>query len=505
MNRIHLKSWQMLWAATLAALTLFLALYNLEYFPPTWYDEGVHLLVAKKLALAGKYRFGPAVGPTVFFPVAAAFRIAGVELLSARLVMVGYLLLCVAAFYTLARRFGGWKVATVATLLLLSSPGINLMRWGRQVLGEVPATLFFLLGAWLWIKTLDRPTDASRNGRLVLVGMLLGLAILTKNQFALLLPAWLLLWLANRWYYRLARHADFALPVLVSIFVAMAWYVGQRFILAAGKQLASQNVQEWSDALSRGFFTLSPQRMLDAIQFLTSQDTFYAWLLPAVLYAVALSQRRSKEGLGWALLASVTVTWLGWFLVLSVGWPRYAFLPLVIGALLVARLFHDLTAGFHIPVADLFKMSDGRWDVRLAGKLALLALLLVMILRPLQGRFTEVIGNSDDTPQQMARYIVEHLPPQAEIETYDPEVCFLSGRDCHFPPNNIIDASIKYAWYNGPLPSELYDLREYGASYLLIGDFGRWVHIYDPTIVESDYELMVSIGTYELYRVKQNR
>ena len=133
-KKSSLISWRALWTAILVVIVLFLAFYDLEYFPPTWFDEGVHLLVAQTLALEGKYRFGPAVGPTVFFPIAAAFRLAGVELLPARAVMAGYLLLCVAAFYALARYLGGWKVATAGTLLFVSSPGVNLLRWGRQAI-----------------------------------------------------------------------------------------------------------------------------------------------------------------------------------------------------------------------------------------------------------------------------------------------------------------------------------------------------------------------------------
>jgi len=68
-----------------------------------------------------------------------------------------------------------------------------------------------------------------------------------------------------------------------------------------------------------------------------------------------------------------------------------------------------------------------------------------------------------------------------------------------------MDASIRYAWYGAPPPSEYYDFRVHGAPYLLIGDFGRWVHLYDPGVVERDYELCVSIGGYELYRVKQGQ
>jgi 4-amino-4-deoxy-L-arabinose transferase-like glycosyltransferase len=495
-----------LWTAILALIVLFLALYNLESFPPTWFDEGIHLLFARKLALEGKYRFGPALGPTVLFPIAAAFRIAGVGLLSARLVMVGYLSLCLAAFYVLAHHLGGWKVATVATALFVSSPGTNLLRWGRQALGEIPATLFFLLGTLLWLKTLAKENASHRRVRLVLTGVLLGLAILTKNQFSLLLPAWLLLWVADRLYFRQAHHSDFILPILSALICVAVWYVGQRFFFPAGEQMASQNVQEWSNALSRGFFTFSPRRMLDAFKFLIGQDAFFAWVVPGVLYAALRSLQRSKEGLHWALLLAVTTVWFSWFLLLSVGWPRYAFLPLTISSILVARLFHDLTEGY---CASIKEPVEGfrfeQWGLRHAGKIALMALLLIMVLRPLQGRFTEVLTSREDAPKRITAYIVEHLPPDAEIETYEPEVCFLSGYNCHLPPHSIMDASIKYVWYNSSPPSEYYNFQEYGAPYLLIGEFGRWVHLYNPETVARHYELEVSIGNYELYRVKQGR
>ncbi len=497
------RGWPIFWLVILGAIVLFLALYNLTFYPPTWYDEGIHMLVAKRLALEGEYRFGPASGPTVFLPVAAAFRLAGVELVAGRLVMVGYLLACLATFYLLARRLGGWKVATVATLLFVTSPGINLIRWGRQALGEVPAAFFFLLALLLWLRALEESRAGRRRGWLILAGVLLGLAILTKNQFLLLLPAWVLLWLADRLYYRQASHADLVLPFVVALVCVVAWYVGQRFLFPSGQQLATRNVQEWSDALGRGILTLSPRRMLEAVKFLTGQDALYAWALPGGLYAVVLGLRRSRQGLRWAPLVIVSVVWLGWFVLLSVGWPRYAFLALALLAVAVAQLFHDLTDGYRLPLKELVGQARAGGPVlELGGQAALLALLLLFVLRPLQGRLSEVVTGGDDSPQRMAAYIVQNLPAGATIETYDPEICFLSGYSCHFPPNMIMDASIKYVWYNAPPPSEFYDFRAHGAPYLLIGDFGRWVHLYDPEVVARDYQLEVSIGNYALYRVK---
>ncbi len=503
MRKNGLITWQTLWAVILIVIVIFLAIYNLEYFPATWFDEGIHLLVAKKLALDGKYRFGPAVGPTVFYSIATAFRIAGVGLLSARIVMIGYLLLCVIAFYALTHYLGGWKVATVGTLLFISSPGINLLRWGRQVLGEVPASMFLLTGTLVWFKALEKDERNNRKAHLILAGILLGLAMITKNHFLLLLPAWGLLWAINQLYYRQAKQSDFILPAFSAITCLTAWYVGQRLIFPAGEHLARHNVQEWSGALKRGILTLSPWRTLDAIKFLTSQDTFYAWVLPGWLYSPALSLHRTKNGLRWALLALLTAVWFSWFILFSVSWPRYAFLALTVTAIFIAQLFHDLTQSYRFPFKKLWSdLHTERWDTTSVRQVTLMGLLLVIILRPLYGRFNEIIAEGKDTPQQMAAYITSHVPLDAEIETYEPEICFLTGHDCHLPPNWTMDAAIKYVWYNGPPPSEHYNFQEHNAPYLLIGDFGRWTNIYTPEVVEQHYQLCTSIGGYELYRIK---
>jgi hypothetical protein len=484
-------------------LLFFMAIYRLDTYPPVAFDEGVHLIVAQKLALGGKYRFGPAVGPTVFYPIALAFRAGGVGLLPARVVMAGYLLLCAAVFYALTRYLAGWKAAAIGTLLLMVSPGANLLFWGRQVIGEVPAALFFLAGTLTWFKTLGETRPGRRRGKLILAGIFFGLAIITKNQFLLWLPAWCLLWALDRLYYRQLSHTDTALPLASTMVCVAAWYLGQRLFLSAGSELAAANVKEWSNAVNRGMFTLSLQRMMDGVKLLTSQDALYAWGLPAALYAALLSLRRSQEGVRWGWLTLATLVWLGWFVGVSVAWPRYAFLALVITTLFAAKLFHDLTAGYHIPVrAVVEKMRSGKWDTHLATRIALMALLLILILRPLQGRLGEIISRQDRTPQQMAAYIIGHLPQGAQIETYEPEVCFLSGYSCHMPPSEVMDASIRYVWYGDQPPSEYYHLQDLNAPYLLIGDFGRLVHAYDPDVVQRNYELETTIGSYELYRAK---
>jgi len=496
-------SWRALAIAALAALVLFLAFYNLDRYPPIWYDEGIHLLFAQRLAKDGLYGFGPALGPTVFFPVAAAFRVAGVGLVSARVVMAGYLCLCVAVFYALARYLGDWRMAVVGTLLLIVSPGVNLLRWGRQMLGEVPAMLFALLSVLTWMWALDARGAARRWLRLLLCGAFLALAILTKNQFFLLLPAWFLVWLADRLYYRQGRHVDLAIPAATAILCVASWYVIQRYCFPVGERLAEHNVEEWSSALQRGILNVSVERTIDALKFLFGQNAFYLWIVPGGVYGAILSLRRSKEGLKWALLLAVAAVWLGWYVFASVGWPRYACLPLALIALFIARLFSDLTIGYWFSAREVWRAAaSGQWDLDMGRRVALMALLVAMLLRLLAGRLGDVIVRGDDSPQQMAAYIVENLPRDTQIATYEPEICFLTGYKCVFPPYAAFNVSIQHVWYGGPPPSQFYDVEALNAPYLLIGNFGRWVQIYDEEMVDRIYEPLTTVGEYELYRAK---
>jgi hypothetical protein len=320
------------------------------------------------------------------------------------------------------------------------------------------------------------------------------------------------LWVLDRVYFRQVRLSNWILPVVSAIAVISGWYVAQWVLFPNGQELAAHNLSQWTDAPSRGILTLSPRKISEALRFLTDGNVLYAFVLPAVLYAGLRSFRRSKEGFIWATLFTVTTIWLGWFTFFSVTWYRYAFLPLTLSAIFVAHFFYDVTGGFRVPVSELVgSIRSGRLDIALTGKSVLMALFVVLMVRSLIGRLAEVIPQGCNSHLQMADYIVEHVPPDVLIETYNPEVCFLSGHSCLLPPGDIQDAVIRYVWYDGPPPSNSYRPR---APYLLIGYTGFWSGVYDMQVIKSQYELEKAIGDssatvadtpcrYDLYRMKQ--
>ncbi|HRE27086.1 MAG TPA: glycosyltransferase family 39 protein, partial [Anaerolineales bacterium] len=186
---------ELIWLPLIGLAFVFvLAFTNLVDFPLTWFDEGSHLHVPKTLVRFGVYAdysrdgfryFGPTigVGPTVMLPIAAAFKLFGIGLFQARVIMALYLVGAVIVFYGLARLLGGPRLALVATALLVVTPGLGLVEYGRQVLGEVPGLLFTLAGFWVWFKA----WDSASLRRLTIVGLFFGLAVVTKNQYLLVL------------------------------------------------------------------------------------------------------------------------------------------------------------------------------------------------------------------------------------------------------------------------------------------------------------------------------
>ena len=322
------------WAfiALVVAVILFLALYNLTSYPLTWFDEGSHLHVPKTLARFGVYadyssegfrHYGPTlgVGPTVMLPIAAAFRLFGIGLLQARLVMVLYLLAALYAFYCLARVLGARRFALVATILLVTSRSVGILLYGRQVLGEVPALFFLVAGLGLWFAAWER----AGWGRLAMVGLLLGLAVVTKYQYLLFIaPTLLLVWLANLVYYRSAPQRVFILPGIITAVCFAFWQI--YLIVELGPATAGENLATLREASAGAALSLSPRLMRESLGVLVSIPTYLGSLVMALIYGFFLALPRRREGHQWGTLWLMVALNLGWSFVASIGWWRYAFL-----------------------------------------------------------------------------------------------------------------------------------------------------------------------------------
>jgi len=409
---------------------VFLALYNLTAHPTTWFDEGSHLHVPKTLVRFGVYadyssegfrHYGPTIGlgPTVLLPIAAAFRLFGIGLLQARLVMALYLLAAIYAFYRLAYALGGRRLAWVATALLLASRGVSLLEYGRQVLGEVPGLFFLVTGLVLWFGKWEK----AGWRRLGLVGLLLGLAMVTKHQYLLVLaPTLVLAWLANLVYYRTAPQRVFIVPGLVAAACFALWQV--YLILYLGPATASENLAKFRQFTAGVALVFSPELMRRGIKELLNLKVYLGWLLPALVYGLILALPRRREGQQWGTLLILVAVNLVWYVVASISWLRYAFPGLVFVSLFVARVFGDLTDDFRFDVKGLWEaLRQGQFASRMhALRWAMLAWLVAMIMLPLGQTVQEIVSPAFNAPAAMAAYLDEHVLHEALIETWEPEM-----------------------------------------------------------------------------------
>jgi 4-amino-4-deoxy-L-arabinose transferase-like glycosyltransferase len=480
-------------------MLVILVFYNLEFYPRTWFDEGWHLQMARYLALTGRYRFGPAVGPTVFYPIAWVFRLFGVGLLQARLVMVGYLLLALVGFYLLVRQVYDGEVATIASALLVTSNGVGLFKWGRQALGEVPALAYFLLGALCWFRAVEQE---HRGSRFVLVaGLSFALSILTKNMFIVLIPSLIALWLLNRLYYRQAKSAHIVLLIACTAVPVVGWYVALWF--RADPRLIGHMVEQWQAAPARSILFFEPSLVLRNIKFVFGPQAFFFWGLPGLLYGGLLALRRDRDGFKEAFLLVFALLWLAWYVVASIGWDRYAFPGLAVTAIFVANLYRDLMSGDRISLCELWNTLQRGKGCDWPRRLFFFAVLLAITLCPLGSQVRRTVCQVDRTPQQMAAYLNTHIDQEAVIETWEPEIGFLTEHTYHYPPSHVLDAACRNVALGGSFSPGSYDFLEADPEYVLVGGFGKWTGLYPTKFLQQECVLVTSIGAYDLYRVKK--
>jgi hypothetical protein len=496
--------------ASLACI-LFLALYNLTNYPLTWYDEGSHLHVPKTLLRFGAYAdyssegfryYGPTIGigPTVFLPIAAAFKLFGIGLLQARLVMAAFLVAAILAFYRLADVMGGPKLAWVATALLVATRGVGLIEYGRQVLGEVPGLLFMAAGFAVWFKEWEKASWR----RLAGAGLLLGLALVTKNQYLLVLaPTLLIAWFSNLLYYRSAPQRVFLVPGSIAAACFGLWQLYT--ILYLGPATFSENLASWRAATASVVVFFDSWLINRAVNELLNIRIFMGLLLPALVYGATLIAPRRRDGHQWGILFTLVAVNFVWYIVASISWVRYAFPGLAVSSLFVVRFFYDLTDGYRFDwaalKAPLQKRELARPEIL---RLVLLVWLAAAIVLPLGLTVYDVVRPPFNAPQAVATYLNENVPQDTLIETWEPELGFLTDHTYHFPPQLLLYKAIAYIWLeDAPPPSDDYNfVQTEMPPYVLIGTFGRFVELYSPDTL-AGYELVTTIGEYELYQLKK--
>ncbi len=289
-------------------------------------DEWHHLDVARNLAVHGLYASGnpeegfvlfddyDSVGPPVILPVAAAMRLAGPRLESARFVMAMFFVaLAGVTFAFCAPVFGGWA-AVCSSSLLIGAWGSAYL--GRTLYGEVPAFMFLLLAliagrtalqakrSWIWG---------------TVAGVCFGLAILSK--YYLLMAVWpffgALVW--DRLTARRIRWQHVAASAIGVIAMVGTWSLIQTY--------ADRNVS----GAAGGQLSMYQHNLLFGLEglqgtagYLLAQPASTIALVAAMAFGLWLVQRHAADPTIAALWFFAGFQWYWWLFFNTGNLPRYS-------------------------------------------------------------------------------------------------------------------------------------------------------------------------------------
>ena len=254
-----------------------MAFFNLDTNPRPWHDEGAALSLAKTLATDGVYgvknsdgyqTYGPvqSVGPTVILPIALSFKFFGIGLVQGRIVPAIYLIVAILIFFACGKFLWGYRTAAIGLFLLIASPG-NILYFGRQALGEVPALVFFL-AAWL---TWAFGVRGSKMKLHFISGLLLGAAIVTKSQYLVMGIGTIgLLVLLDIFYYKLGNIRSLLIVGSIAFGCYAAW-MGWQYIYF-GQATFIENANKMS-LLAKISIGLHKGPIIQAFQYIFGPDS----------------------------------------------------------------------------------------------------------------------------------------------------------------------------------------------------------------------------------------
>lgn len=507
------------WSAVILVLVaLVLALWRLDVAPPLFWDEGWTLMIARNWVERGRYGrllageivpAGLSAAPSVVASIALSFRLFGVGIWQARLVIVLYTVALLWLLYYLARRLYSPRIATATlAVALLMNPvsGVHPLYVGRAVWADAPMLFFLVAGYVCFLLTLQRSVWF-----MPLAVLCWGIALYTKAQprpfwtASLVIPLFLLL-LRRKW--RVA--GLFSIALIGSLGVRELLPRLWQLLMGPGT-LRGYAIPGLTSAVA---LVPVPHVRLVAVQVALIVG------IPTVLglgHAMWESIQRRNQGTSsaevdavrWALLILVG-SWFAWYLLLSLGFPRYVFPATFLGSVFVAALLHDLSDGFNL--SSTVRRGGGalrrlRFDQQ--GIRALLAVVLPSLVIPLTiqmlGSFC--LADVNTSVHQVADFLNTQTAPNVLIEAYSSELFFLLDRRYHYPPDEVNAQLIRRASWREDVSID-YDPLSADPDYLVVCRlYSSWRHgplfptsmVYDPVLGSGAFRLLRVIEPYEIY------
>jgi len=475
--------------------------------PAPWFDEGWVISVARNWVTLGHCGEvnggvpGPANILNIGFPligaVAASIRLFGLGMTQARLPCMLYTLAAHVAMYVLVRKLWDERTALATWALLLFATPLLPVWWGRQVLGEMPSA-FFLVTGYLCLYL-----GLGRHRRLAwAAGCLLALACVTKLQCLPFVVVGLCTGFA------LARHHDQRPAAKVVGTAAAGWFVFMLAIVGLQDALLGHTLGGGPDSgiLSLTAAAVSWRSRLAALANLA------VYALPTLLGAafslgreLALREHNRdamQRHIIRLILAATVLSWLLWFVSISIGWHRYLVVPVFLGAPFLCDLLSRWTYTFRLgPTLSLAARCLRRQTNRRAGLSALAALLLICLSAAicLRAIFADYSAPEDQSLSQVVQLINGSTPPDAKLETYEMEVIALIDRRVSYPPPQQTMDLVRSRFVSGAAPPA-YDAPASDPGYLVTGpEWMLYPELYEPVIADGSFRLLAAFGDYTVY------
>lgn len=488
--------------AVLAA-GVWLLLERYSTYPAFWFDEGYKANAARTLAELGRFAsrsanglipYDPGIsgGPADIGAMALSFTLFGVNIMAARAPAVCFGLAALIALYGLVGRLHGPRTAALTCLWVLAAPpldGVSLVLFARQALAEVPALSLWLCGLYVHQRAASRhsphggPVTAA-----LLAGVLWGLAVLSRQQWALTLGPALLVWIglsvdwqSPDWPRRAGRAV---LPVLVMIGTVVAWKAVE--YVDSPATLRAENLAMAFEATRTNLLTGLWGRRL----------TGTPWLMVAMMAGAAAGtavwlyvRRRSMSAdrrRFHLFLATGACAHAVWFALFSVGWPRYAFPGVFFALVSMAIISADVCGlvGFRRPAP--------RFAVWLAACAVLGAAAMAQAPGPATLR--------PDAAAEMAAAVTSLVPRDAIIESWESEIGALIGPErVHAPHQRYLFEAIRMRSHEGRPIALRYDVLQRDPAFLIRGPFAALARVYDEARLAECFRAVMTVEPYTLF------
>jgi hypothetical protein len=195
----------------------------------------------------------------------------------------------------------------------------------------------------------------------------------------------------------------------------------------------------------------------------------------------------------------LVLSWMAWYLLLSIGWSRYLFVPVFVGSIFVAGMLCDLTSGFNLPAtvksaADtILRLRFNRSNIFSLVVVLLFALVPITVINMYLG-----YASSDRSSRKVAEFLNTATPPGALIETYDMEIFLLLNRRYSHPPDDAHLRVIRHLYLDQNVEVD-YDPMAADPDYLVVGPIGRFTRIYEPILQTGSFRLILKGSRYQVY------